>query len=247
MRERLGFFEKLLLRRKGRQDSKKNAFFACPDPNANVEVYSAFICTELVRLGVDARHIFNQRWCTVVLRKDNGRSYRRFLRLSEALAQIESCVAQLEVRIQEICLRHRAPAESLMRQCKAAKEAGAPHMEALYAGRLTQLASRQRTEVAQLSRGVEYLLEEKKRILRSTFSRYDVVRSKRFLRIQYYYQAACEVSRNHGPELLRMRDYETLMDTTIQTHYQEELDSIQERLQETNRKVLSVFSPAEGG
>lgn len=248
MKERLGLLEKLSLRWKGRRDCRKKAFINCHVPGSNEDVvYSAFISTELVRLGVDAREIFNRRWSMVVLRKDNGKPYRRLLRLSEALAQLESRAAQVDVLLHETWLAHKTAARELVRRCGEAQANGAHHMEVLYEGRLEEMEKRMHKEVAQLSRAEEYLLEEEKRILRNTFSRYDVIRSKRFLRIQYYYQAACEVSGTRAAEPLRMASYEAMMDTTIQTHYKEEQESIENRMQEFRREILAIFSAERGG
>lgn len=247
MKKRLGILEEKALRRKGADDLRGNAFFEYLPPNyVEPILVSAFVSYELVQLAVESQYLFEQRWHIVSLRDEGGKPYYRVMRMSEALALIETRVEQMNARVQKKCLRYEAPVRKLRRALTKAQQEGARHLEVMHNNNLFDMECKLKDELMGLYQTVESLLGEKIRLLKNASGQYNTLERRRFLRIQCYYGAACEAKRTVKFLPPKMGDFEGLIDRSVPEFFQKDLENAQRELKNITNKIQELSELKKG-
>lgn len=229
-------FETFKLQSKGIADARKSAITCVlSEDEKKVEtVISAFIAEELFKMRLNSKRIFLSRPIFVFLLDEGGKKHCKLMRLSNALIEIEKCLNELLSKIKDLQEPYDMVIENINAMRENASQNGATHLVCMYEDDLAEEESKRNKICTEQFKSIEFLLNEKTRILQRGFNRMEKVESKYFFRIQKYYNAACERNKRLPIMVLGMRNYEDRIDMSFFEKYHRQLEQAQNKLAKLN-------------
>ena len=209
----------------GKLDAKNRALISFNPANVSREsVISPFIVGECARLSTLIQILFANRMCIVSLRTKKCKTYYRLMPLSAALRLMEKKISFFDASIQNVRTAYEVPVRNVLADRERYRTNNAGHMVQLCNNKLVALEKEITDAVLSQRQSIESLLDEKIRLLKNTFTHYDVLCSRRFMRIKYYYEVASRFKNKNNTVSINTEDYEEFIDRSVAVAYQKDLD-----------------------
>lgn len=200
---KLYLIEKLYLYIRGRSDANNEAFqynetkFAFDNEAGNGKngqaavVISSFIMTELCSFNAKRDAMLSRSLCIPKISEKNSLLIMRF---SKAIARIDKMIAKLEGKRNGLIRVYEEKKTQLEGLVEDSKSNSAKHMEKLYEKRIMALNETHNCNLVENNTKIVELYNEKIRLIEVLKVKLIAIRSRKFLRIQYYYAKARTVA-----------------------------------------------------
>lgn len=232
MRRNLWIIEKILLTFQSRYDVKKGSVSSNKSYNnkGEAKVFSTFVSSELIKLTMKLRSVYDKH-CVVVA--DSIQAPYKIMRVCDALSLLDKKICEIQLAIADIDSGAEAEKKHILAKRQVAEGQNAAHLIMICDKELVDLDAKAESRLIEKYKLMEVFLHEKIRVLNECIICQENILSRQILRIQYYYEAACQIDPRFRKASLGIKDFGDKLDLKC-------LEENRINLDETKRLLDSI-------
>lgn len=242
----LGILERIMIIMRCRRDLREEQFkeftYICKSMTEVKLFVSPYVTTELAFFIAQRRKILDRQYVSVNISDKKTPFGIRILRFHNAVCRIDRLIAGTELNIGSILNQYDDRIRGLQIQSERFLEHQALHQAQLCLNQMDTICSEKQSIIWELKKKLLAFAGKKVRIINNVNAKIDLYKTRRILRIQYYYNYAC--SHSTLPVMIySQEDLEAICGEKIDIDHTGKLQTIQEKIVDiirNNNKEVDV-------